>query len=168
MFFVFFNPLLGVLKLNETLFFLFDIKYYWNNSKYACKFCFPVLGLDDVKSSLLVLVSVLVLSPILKTLTDSISTDTIYAMTVSTISWSSRWYLGCTLSGKFWSFFFQYRNKYCSTSYFTSRGTCILWYAISCEYGSIFVWFMTMREKKILARAIGIQIEGNHAFFRDN
>ena len=32
------------------------------------------------------LVSVLVLSPILKTLTDSISTDTIYAMTVSTAS----------------------------------------------------------------------------------
>lgn len=37
--------------------------------------------LDDLKSCLLVLVSVLVLSPVLKTLTDSISTDTIYAMT---------------------------------------------------------------------------------------
>jgi len=37
--------------------------------------------LDDLKSCLLMLVSVLVLSPILKTLTDSISTDTIYAMT---------------------------------------------------------------------------------------
>ena len=33
-----------------------------------------------------------------------------------------------------------------------------------------FAWFMTMREKKILARAMEIQKEngGNHAFFRDN
>ncbi|XP_015749921.1 PREDICTED: phosphatidylinositol N-acetylglucosaminyltransferase subunit C-like isoform X1 [Acropora digitifera] len=37
--------------------------------------------LDDLKSCLLVLMSVFVLSPVLKTLTDSISTDTIYAMT---------------------------------------------------------------------------------------
>ncbi|CAH3114118.1 unnamed protein product [Porites lobata] len=37
--------------------------------------------LDDLKSCILVLVSVLLLSPVLKTLTDSISTDTIYAMT---------------------------------------------------------------------------------------
>ncbi|KAJ7377787.1 hypothetical protein OS493_026354 [Desmophyllum pertusum] len=37
--------------------------------------------LDDLKSCMVVLGSVLVLSPVLKTLTDSISTDTIYAMT---------------------------------------------------------------------------------------
>ncbi|XP_068688734.1 phosphatidylinositol N-acetylglucosaminyltransferase subunit C-like [Montipora foliosa] len=37
--------------------------------------------MDDLKTCLLVLISVLVLSPVLKTLTDSISTDTIYAMT---------------------------------------------------------------------------------------
>ncbi|CAH3025571.1 unnamed protein product, partial [Porites evermanni] len=37
--------------------------------------------LDDLKSCILVLVSVLLSSPVLKTLTDSISTDTIYAMT---------------------------------------------------------------------------------------
>ena len=32
------------------------------------------------------------------------------------------------------------------------------------------MWFMTMRGKQILARAIEIQKEnwGNHAFFRDN
>lgn len=47
--------------------------------------CF-VPGLDDLKSCVLVLVSVLLLSPVLKTLTDSISTDTIYAMTVSNTS----------------------------------------------------------------------------------
>ena len=41
--------------------------------------------MDDLKSCLLVLISVLVLSPVLKTLTDSISTDTIYAMTVSKV-----------------------------------------------------------------------------------
>lgn len=41
-------------------------------------------GLDDLKSSVVVLGSVFTLSPVLKTLTDSISTDTIYAMTVST------------------------------------------------------------------------------------
>ncbi|XP_020610418.1 phosphatidylinositol N-acetylglucosaminyltransferase subunit C-like isoform X2 [Orbicella faveolata] len=37
--------------------------------------------LDDLKSSVVVLGSVFALSPVLKTLTDSISTDTIYAMT---------------------------------------------------------------------------------------
>ncbi|KAL9988601.1 hypothetical protein ACROYT_G003063 [Oculina patagonica] len=37
--------------------------------------------LDDLKSCVVVLGSVFVLSPVLKTLTDSISTDTIYAMT---------------------------------------------------------------------------------------
>lgn len=41
-------------------------------------------GLDDLKSSVVMLGSVFALSPVLKTLTDSISTDTIYAMTVST------------------------------------------------------------------------------------
>ena len=43
-------------------------------------------GKDDVKTTLLVLGYVFGFSPVLKTLTDSISTDTIYAMTVSTCS----------------------------------------------------------------------------------
>ena len=40
-------------------------------------------GLQDLRGAALVLAVVLILSPVLKTLTDSISTDTIYAMTVS-------------------------------------------------------------------------------------
>ena len=41
-------------------------------------------GMDDIRICVVVLGSVYVLSPVLKTLTDTISTDTIYAMTVRT------------------------------------------------------------------------------------
>ena len=52
--------------------------------KDSMRTCFLFPGLDDLRSSVVVLGSVFALSPALKTLTDSISTDTIYAMTVST------------------------------------------------------------------------------------
>lgn len=74
-----------LIQLNGQEVVLFEFK----STKVYCihgdRLCF-VPGLDDLKSCVLVLVSVLLLSPVLKTLTDSISTDTIYAMTVSNTS----------------------------------------------------------------------------------
>jgi hypothetical protein len=43
--------------------------------------------LNDIKMSVVFTIALYGLSPILKTLTESISTDTIYAMTVRSVTW---------------------------------------------------------------------------------
>jgi hypothetical protein len=65
----------------DSSFCMFDMNHYPFDDN-----CF-LLGLNDIKMSVVFTIALYGLSPILKTLTESISTDTIYAMTVRSVTW---------------------------------------------------------------------------------